>query len=257
MRIGMCSWSHHPEFAAGRMDLFDWMSMCASELRVHGIEITDRHLQSTDEDYLAAVKRIAVDLNLTISALTVSNDFGLETEAELTKELESMERALEVAHALGAPMLRVFAGWPVVKKETQWKEMVRCMQIACLLAERETTVLAVENHNHGGFLQTAEDVQRLMNDTDSEWLRLNLDTGNYIDGFESIEKTLIYTVHVHAKMNELDERGADRSIDYPTIIGALRERNYRGFVSLEYEGDESPLTAVPRGLAYLRQLIRD
>jgi sugar phosphate isomerase/epimerase len=135
--------------------------------------------------------------------------------------------------------------------------MVRCMTISCMLAERVGVVLAVENHNHGGFLQTAGDVQRLFTDVDSEWLRLNLDSGNYTDGFESIEKSLIYAVHVHAKMLDIDAQGLDFTTDYPRFMSLLRESNYRGFVSLEYEVEEESATAVPRGLEYLRRLARE
>lgn len=264
MQLGMCSWSYHRDFESGRMDLFDWMTLCARDLKVHGIEITDNHMQNFDEDYVFAVKRVAVDLHLTISALTVSNDFGKELEEDRNKELERMERAVEVAADLGAPILRVFAGWPENFKEktrqeraAQWSEMVRCMTISCMLAERVGVVLAVENHNHGGFLQTADDVQRLFTDVDSEWLRLNLDSGNYIDDFDSIEKTLIYAVHIHAKMLNIDPKGLDFTTDYPRFIKLLREANYRGFVSLEYEGEEDSATAVPRGLEYLRRLARE
>ena len=167
-----------------------------------------------------------------------------------------MEKSLAVASELGVPVLRVFAGWPEHDRKKQWEEMVRCMKISCMLAEREGIVLAVENHNHGGFLQTSTDVRRLMNDVDSEWLRLNLDTGNYIDGFESIEKTLIYTVHAHAKMMDIGADGTDTTTDYPAFMSLLRDANYRGFLSLEYEGAEDSMSAVPRGLEYLRRLAR-
>jgi sugar phosphate isomerase/epimerase len=264
MQLGMCSWSYHRDFESGKTDLFEWMTMCARELKVHGIEITDAHMQNTDEDYVRTVKRTAVDLNLTISALTVSNDFGRELEEDRNAELEKVERALDLAADLGTPILRVFAGWPENAREKtaqerrdQWNEMARCMTIAGMLADRNGIVLAVENHNHGGFLQTADDVQRLLTDADSEWLRLNLDTGNFVDGFESIEKTLLYAVHIHAKMLHIDENGHDFTTDYPRLFGLLRERNYRGFVSLEYEGEEESAYAVPRGLEFLRRLARE
>ena len=255
MQLGMCSWSHHRDFESGAMDLFDWMTVCAKDLRVHGIEITDEHMQSTEEDYIKTVKRVAVDLNLMISAVTVSNDFGLETEEARNLELEKVEKAIKLTKDLGSPMLRVFAGWPSHNKEEQWAEMVRCMQVACLVADREGIVLAVENHNHGGFLQTGEDIHRIITDVDSEWLRLNLDTGNYIDGWQSIEKTLIYTVQVHAKMMDIQKDGQDFTTDYPTLIKLLREKNYRGYVSLEYEGEEASLPAVARGVEFLRGLM--
>lgn len=255
MKLGCCSWSHHKLFESGDMDLFDWMTHCAKDLKVSGIEITDDHLAETAEDYLLQVKRVAVDLHLTISGLTISNDFGKSLEKDRTAELERMERTLKVAHILGTPILRVFAGWPDTNKAAQWAEMVRCMKISCMLAERDGIVLAVENHNHGGFIQTVADVEKLMVEVDSEWLRLNLDTNNFIDGWESIEKSMLYTVHVHAKMLEVGDDGAEKNIDYPRFITLLKELNYRGFVALEYEGEEDARTAVSRGTEYLRKLM--
>jgi sugar phosphate isomerase/epimerase len=255
MKLGCCSWSHHRNFENGNLDIFDWMTHCAKDLKVGGIEITDRHLQSTDEDYIRKVRRVACDLHLTISALTISNDFGKIDPDARNKALDDTEQGIQLAFALGTPILRVFAGWPEENKEQQWNEMVRCMTIACTLGERDATVLAVENHNHGGFIQTYEDVDRIMHDVDSNWLRLNLDTGNFINGWESIEPSMQYTVQVHAKMKEIGENGDDYTTEYPRFVKMLKDFNYRGFVSVEYEGEEDEMTAVPRGIEYLRRLM--
>lgn len=255
MKLGCCSWSHHRTFESGAMNIFDWMNHCADELRVGGIEITDGHLHETADDYLAEVKRVACELHLTISAVTVSNDFGKSEEKDITAALERVERVIKITHLLGSPILRVFAGWPDTNKKEQWDAMVRCMKISCLLAERDGITLAVENHNHGGFIQTAADVEKLFTDVDSPWLRLNLDTNNYIDGYPSIEQTVRHAVQVHAKMLKVGPDGSEANLDYPKIIALLRENNYRGFVSIEYEGEEDELTAVARGVNYLRRLI--
>lgn len=257
MKLGCCSWSYHRCFEKGSMNLFDWMTVCARDLKVGGIEITNNHMESLEEDYIMTVRRTAVDLHLTISALTVSNDFGLEDAAARDRELEKVELECQAAASLGTPVLRVFAGWPAEggDRDKQWDEMVRCMKIACLLGEREGVVLAVENHNHGGFLQTSKDVIRLIEEVDSNWLRLNLDTGNYVDGFTSIEKTLVYTVHAHAKMMNIAQDGTDDTCDYPAFAKLIKNANYRGFVSVEYEGEEDEESAVPRGVEYLRRLL--
>ena len=42
-------------------------------------------------------------------------------------------------------------------------------------------------------------------------------------------------------------------LDYGRIAAIMREAGYRGYVSLEMEGKEDPLTAVPKSLAMLRQ----
>ena len=44
--------------------------------------------------------------------------------------------------------------------------------------------------------------------------------------------------------------------DLTRIVKILRDVNYRGYVVLEYEAEESPLKAVPRYLDELRKLIR-
>ena len=255
MLIGCCSWSYHRSFESGDMDIFGFMEECARRLRVYGVEITDGHMAAMDTDYLSRVKKAAVDLQLVISGLTVSNDFGKTSKEENDRELELVRNRIELAAQLGAPILRVFAGWPVQDKEQQWAPMVEYMRAACGLAEKHGVVLAVENHNHGGFLQTFADVDRLLKDVDSEWLRLNLDTGNYIDGFPSIEPGMGSTVHVHAKMLKVNADGSEADLDYVRIADVLRRAGYRGFVSVEYEGDEAEADAVARCIEYLKKLL--
>jgi L-ribulose-5-phosphate 3-epimerase len=42
-------------------------------------------------------------------------------------------------------------------------------------------------------------------------------------------------------------------LDYDRIAAILRKANYRGVISLEYEGKEDAKTAVPKSLALLRK----
>jgi sugar phosphate isomerase/epimerase len=42
-------------------------------------------------------------------------------------------------------------------------------------------------------------------------------------------------------------------LDYDRIARLLKKHNYRGYISLEFEGKEDPRTAVPKSLAVLRK----
>jgi sugar phosphate isomerase/epimerase len=42
-------------------------------------------------------------------------------------------------------------------------------------------------------------------------------------------------------------------LDYPRIAEMLRRHDYRGYVSLEFEGHEDWRTALPKSLAMLRE----
>ena len=257
MQIGISSYSYHEEFAGERLELFDWMTLCAKDLKVNGVEIFEPHLKSHDEDYLKAVKRVALDLQLTIAGLAMDTDFGHTEEEALSKELENVERALSAARQLGAPQLRITTGRPEENsRHKQWKEMARCVEIATLLGDREGTVVAIENNGRSGFLLDADDVHRLMHDTDSQWLRLALNPAGYEDGIESVQKTMVYAVHVRAAMGQVAPDGHDPAVDYPALFRLLRELNYRGFVTLAYEGGEPGPDAAPRALEFLRALAR-
>jgi hypothetical protein len=42
-------------------------------------------------------------------------------------------------------------------------------------------------------------------------------------------------------------------IDYEKIGKMMRQQGYRGYVSLEFEGNEAPETAIPKSLELLRK----
>ncbi len=233
----------------------DWLDLCGRELALDGVELLDLHFPTTDLPHLREVKRRCAELYLTISCVSVSNDFGRPTASEREHELIRVKRWVDVAHFLGAPVLRVFAGWPPAgRKESLWASMIDCLRESARYAQERGVVLGLENHDGGGFVATAADVERALSEVGSPWLRLCLDTGDFEDP-AAIQRTAAHAVHVHAKLYDLDAQGKDKRLDWPAIIGTLKAARYRGFLSIEYEGAEEAETAVARGARYLRALL--
>jgi sugar phosphate isomerase/epimerase len=134
--------------------------------------------------------------------------------------------------------------------------MIVSLRALCLEAERRGVRLVMENHNHGGFVQTAADVTAIFEEVGSPALGLLLDTGNYLDGLASIAPTAARAWHVHAKFTRVDGDGRDPGIDHEAVLSLLRGAAYTGAISIEYEGAEPSRTAVPRALQYLSQVVR-
>jgi sugar phosphate isomerase/epimerase len=132
--------------------------------------------------------------------------------------------------------------------------MIASLRTVCARAEAAGVALVMENHNHGGFVQTADDVAAILDAVGSPALSLLLDTGNFLDGRPSIERTASLARHAHAKFTRVGRNGRDERIDNAGAIDLLRAAGYRGAVSVEYEGEEAGRTAVPRALGYLRSL---
>jgi sugar phosphate isomerase/epimerase len=104
------------------------------------------------------------------------------------------------------------------------------------------------------FTKTAADQLRMLEEFAHPALGHLLDTGNYVDGWPSVERTAHLAVHVHAKFWGVAANRAEPTIDYPRLVEMLRRRGYGGWLSFEYEA-AAEATGIPRALGYLRRLV--
>ncbi len=239
---------------SGRLTLPEFFTFAARDLGVQGVELEDKHLQSTDEEYLLTLKGQALRLGLTIVNIAFMNNFGLPTSAERRAEFSRAVKWMSYARSLGSPRLRVCAGWPHNGDRSLWRPAVTALQDCCDRANEYSMTIVTENHNHGGFLRTGADVLRLFGDVNRRNLKLLLDTGNYADGLPSIKSTAYLTGHVHAKAYAVAADGSEPRINYPAVLSVLRGLRYEGAVSMEYEGEQEPFDVLPRFSRYLQGL---
>ena len=108
--------------------------------------------------------------------------------------------------------------------------------------------------NHWGLGRTPEGVMRIVDAINSPWLQVTMDTGNFLeDPYDKLERLAPKTVLVQVKTYYGGGLWYTLDLDYDRIAKMLRRHKYNGFLSLEFEGKESPLTAVPKSLALLRK----
>jgi sugar phosphate isomerase/epimerase len=108
--------------------------------------------------------------------------------------------------------------------------------------------------NHWGLGRTPEGVLRIVDAINSPWLQITMDTGNFLeDPYDRLEKLAPKTALVQTKTYYGGGLWYTLDLDYDRIAKILRNHNYRGYLSLEFEGKEDPLKAVPKSLALLRK----
>jgi len=255
MKLGCICGCFNRAFDAGTMDQIGFLRQCASMSGVGGAEMQDIHFPQTRPSYLRTLRRTAAELGLAIIGIGVHNDFGRAAATWRQSEIAKVKQWIEVAEQLGAPQVRVFAGHPEGAVHDRWPAMIAALREVAAFAAEAGLRLGLENHNHGAFTQTAADQRRVLEEVGHPALRHLLDTGNYVDGWPSVERTAHLAVHVHAKFWQVAPDGAEPTIDYPKLIAMLRQRRYDGWISFEYEAAEAEATGIPRALAYLRRLL--
>ena len=109
--------------------------------------------------------------------------------------------------------------------------------------------------NHWGLGRTPEGLLRIVNAVNSPWLRVTLDTGNFLeDPYDKLEKMRPEDGPTCRPRPTTAAACGTRSTSTTTASPrSSRKHNYRGYVSLEFEGNEDYKTAIPKSLAVLRK----
>ena len=107
----------------------------------------------------------------------------------------------------------------------------------------------------GAWAARREGVLRIVNAVNSPWLQVLMDTGNFLeDPYDRLDDARAEDV-LRAGQDVLRRWHLVRA--RPRLPAHRRDaptkHNYRGWVSLEFEGKEDWKTAIPKSLAVLRE----
>lgn len=253
MKVGCAAYTFRPYLESGEMKLEGFIRHCYA-MGLDGVELTAYYFDSTEAAYLQRLKRLALEYGLEISGTGIGGAFAVP-DGQRAEHVAYAKEWVDVTLTLGAPFLRVFAG-PVPEGHSEDEAMAWCidgLKEVAQYGEQRGIVIALENH--GGITRKAEQVLRLIEGVNSDWLRVNLDVGNfYAEPYREIADIVPYTVSVHAKTRIGGEQ--PQAIDYDRVVHILREQGYKGYLSIEFHEQEDPMLAVPRFANYLKSLTR-
>ncbi len=244
----------------------------ASRLEVEGVDILHRQMDSEELGYLKKLKRTAFVNGVDLISLSIHQDFVDPDPEVRQRNIRHTEKCIELAHEMGISSIRLNSGrWgtirsfddlmaargkePVLPGHTEDEGFKWCIDSIekCLpLAERRGVVLALENH--WGLTRTPEGLLRILNDIESPWLGALMDTGNFLeDPYPKLEQIAPKTVFVQAKTYFGGGEWYTLDLDYRRIAKILRDVDYRGYVSLEFEGKEAAASGVRKSVRLLRE----
>jgi len=238
-----------------KFTLEQFIDFCADQ-DLDGCELTAYYFpKEITNDYLISLKERSFRLGLDISGTAIGNDFCLPEGEKREKSLQMCRDWIDYSAALGAPVIRIFAG-NIPSGESEEAARERCIagiNQSLDYAAQKGVCLALENH--GGITATAEQMLKIIEGVKpSPWFGVNFDGGNFRtpDPYADLAKIAPYTINAQIKV-EVTPGGKSEPADLPRVVKILKDANYRGFLVLEYEAAE--LDAIPSYLKTLRGLI--
>lgn len=243
----------------------------AAAMGFDGIELLLVQMTSEENSYLQNLKKRAFHSGLDLMGFSTHQGYVFPEKGKRDEEIKKTIHQIELAYTLGIPTMRLNTGrWgtsesfdhlmenrgiePVLEGYTEddgfgWviDSIAQCIPVA----EKCGVVLGLENH--WGLGRTAEGVRRIVDEINSPWLRITLDTGNFLeDPYDQLEALAPDTFLMQAKTYYGGGKWYTLDLDYPRIGEIMRKHNYKGYISLEFEGNADPLEAVPESLEVLR-----
>lgn len=244
----------------------------AAKLGFDGIELLLVQMTSEERSYLHQLKKRAFHAGLDLMGFSTHQGFLSPDPAKRQENIDKTIHQIELAYQLGIPTMRLNTGrWGTSKSfddlmanqgiepplegyndEDGFKWVIDAIEKCIPKAEACGVVLGLENH--WGLGRTAEGVKRIVDAIDSPWLMVTLDTGNFLENpYDQLAALAPQTILMQAKTYYGEGKWYTLDLDYPRIGEIMRAVNYRGYISLEFEGKADVKEALPKSLALLRE----
>jgi sugar phosphate isomerase/epimerase len=273
--LAICSYSFHRLLAAGKQDIFKYISDC-KELGATQLDPWDEHLAAVkesekawranaepekvqlsaqDKAYLDRVKGAAQEVGLPFGCIAVDGAHIFEPAPEARRANRAAAYGwLEVAARLGARQVRIDAGGPEEMPVDVFQIIVEGYRD--LVARGREKGIAILIENHWGPSPIPENAVKILEAVDG--LGLLFDTNNWAPGMQEKGWRMCarYAKATHIKTFSFDEDGYEPSADIPKAMRILLDAGYDGPWGIEScprSGDE--YEGVRKTIALIRRVL--
>lgn len=244
----------------------------AAQFGAEAVEIDGRRELPASEfgdTALRQIRKLLDDLNLRVAAIRFPTRRGYDSNDDLERRVTATKQAMAMAFKLGAPVVVNQIGRVPSSDvddrspldQQRWQTMIEVLTDLGIHGERHGALLAAETGTESG-----PELAALLNQMPQGTIGVTLDPGNLIiNGYSPLEAIAALgpsIFHVHAKDGVQDlaqNRGLEvplgrGSADFPALLAALEEHDYRGYLVIEREESEHRLFEVEQAVKYLRNI---
>lgn len=278
MKISVSSYSYSQ---LGNSD-FERIDL-AKQMGFEGIEFAEINPGTQNKtEYAKKLRDYADKAGVVISNYAIGADF---INRDVDAEIERLKGEVDIAEILGVKTMRHDATiGPESERfsKTGFEKYLSTLAKGCKAVTEYAKAKGIKTcvENHGFYCQQSDRVEALIKAVDDDNFGWLVDIGNFLcadeNPLDAVKVGVKHIVYAHVK----DFYFADKTFAAPdgyfdtrdgnhlcgSVLGdgivpvekcveLIKNVGYDGWVTLEYEGQESPLTAVPKGYNFLKKLI--
>jgi sugar phosphate isomerase/epimerase len=246
-------------------------------LGVEGVEITAGYIRPNE---FPTVQQALADTGIAVACYNAACDVATKDAAARRDRTTAFGEELRRAARLGAKNILVIPGAlrPDVPHEAARDWFAQALRQCLPIADELGLTLMVANVGWQPVVYGTSEQVLAMCAAVGPKLRVTFDVGNFLlagqDNMQALAQVAPKLMHVHFKDWKVMPAGTPHAypgidgtyylgevlgkgvMNLPEAVKRLRELEYRGWISVEYEGVGEPHEASREGVAYLRSLLK-
>lgn len=264
-RISLAEWSLNRALFGGKLDNLDFAKTAKNDYGIDAIEYVNQFFKdkATDKAYLAELKKRAEDQGVKSLLIMIDGEghLGDSDEQKRKKAVENHYKWVEAAKFLGCHSIRVNAASDGTYDEQVQRAAAGLRSLAEFGAQHDIQVIV---ENHGGLSSNGKWLAAVIRQVDlpncgtlPDFGNFDLGGGKMYDRYQGVQELMPFAKAVSAKSHDFNEQGEETHTDYLKMMKIVLDAGYRGYVGIEYEGNELDEPSGIRATKKLLEKVRD
>lgn len=253
--FGIQQYTFRRPIQSGELDVLDYPMHCKNELGISNIEYWSGGLKKAQQPgYLAELKKRSVGEGLKNILILVDGIAKIDSPDAATRaaSTEGHKPWVDIAAELSCESIRINVN--AGGDEAQNLDNAAA-GLPPLLDYAQKAGIRILLENHGGNSSKGDWVAALMKRVVHPSFGTLPDFGNFsgYDRYKGIEEMMPWAGTVCAKSHSFDDEGNEAKIDYMRMMKIVAASDYKGVISIEFEGGH---TSPEAGAIATRELLK-
>tara|TARA_A100000164_G_scaffold134889_1_gene119683 strand:+ start:2150 stop:3082 length:933 start_codon:yes stop_codon:yes gene_type:complete len=257
--IGLAQWSLNKSLKSGKIDNLDFARIAREKFDIGIVEYVNQFFinKAKDKKYLSEMLNISNDNGIVNNLIMIDSEgnLGDTNNRKRNKAINNHKKWIEAAKFLGCSHIRVNAAGDGSEQEVSKNASESLAALGEFSVDYDINVIV---ENHGGYSSNAKWLVEVIKNAGLKNVGTLPDFGNFCirstpkdlsdwgattsgcaeeyDRYLGVEELLPYALSVSAKSNDFDSDGNCIETDFSRMVNIIKNSDYKGYISIEYEG---------------------